>query len=174
MVGGSLSLPGRATRYANVTAFTKPYVLDEVRGALSALRWGTFAQERPGGQLIVLGKSIGKIWLGERRRAVEKALGPGMPRRPGVVWYLGGRLVVDYGFHDRVYPWVSYLETRWAGYHTRSGVHVGSSRQDLRRLFVSCERKSLCYLEASPWPDALATSFTMRDGKVVEIDMGPS
>jgi hypothetical protein len=121
---GLTSVAGWITKYANVTAFSRSSALDEVRGALSALRWGTLSEGTPGGHLIVLGKSIGNVRLGERRRAVERALGHGTPRRRGVVSYLGGRLVVGYEFHDRVYPWVSYLETRWPGYRTRSGVRV--------------------------------------------------
>lgn len=168
------SLPGRVTRYANVTAVSQSGVLDEVRGAMSALRWGTLAHAKPGGHLIVLGDSIGGVWLDESRKSVEKALGKGKPSGRGVVSYFGGHLLVDYEFHDRVYRRVSYVTTRWRGYHTRSGVHVGSTRQALRPLYVSCVGKSECHLLAGPWPDALASVFTIRGGKVAEIDIGPS
>jgi hypothetical protein len=167
-------LPGRVTRYANVTAASKSGVLDEVRGAMSALRWGSPALARPGRHLVVLGDSIGGVRLGESRKKVEAALGQGKPTGRGVVSYFGGHLLVDYEFHDRIYRWVSYVETRWSGYHTRSGVHVGSVRKALRPLYVSCERKTECYLLAGPWPDALASRFTIRDGKVAEIAIGPS
>ena len=166
--------PGRVTRYANVTAVSKSDVLDEVRGAMSALRWGTLAHAEPGGNLIVPGDSIGGVWLGESRKTVEKALGPGKPSGRGVVSYFGGRLLVSYEFHDRVYRWVSYVMTRWSGYRTRSGVHVGSTRQALSPLYATCDSKSECHLLAGPWPDALATRFTMRGGKVAEIDIGRS
>lgn len=167
-------LPGRATRYANVTAVSKSGVLDEVRGAMSALRWGTLAHAKPGRHLIVPGNSIGGVWLGESRKTVEKALGRGKPSGRGVVSYFGGHLLVGYEFHDRIYRWVSYLMTRWSGYHTRSGVHVGSTRQALRPLYATCDSKSECHLLAGPWPDALATGFTMRGGKVAEMDIGRS
>lgn len=49
-----------------------------------------------------------------------------------------------------------------------------SSRHDLQRLFVSCESKAMCNLEAGPWPDALATTFLLGGGKVVDIAFGPS
>jgi hypothetical protein len=170
----SLSLPGRVTRYANVTAFSRSRVLDEVRGALSALRWGTLSEGKPGRDLIVPGQSIGPIWLGESRERVERAFGPGRSTSRGLVAYLGGHLLVDYHFHDGLYKGVMSLETRWSGFHTRSGTHVGSTRDELRPLYVRCESKIQCYLEAGPWPDALATVFTMKDGKVIGIDIGHS
>jgi len=119
----------------------------------------------------VPGDSIGGVSLGELRRDVEKAFGPGRSEERGVVSYFGGHLLVDYWFHDRLYKWVGYLETRWGGFHTRSGVHVGSTRKQLRRLYVSC-RGNECSLLAGPMPDAVGTSFTLRHGKVVEITVG--
>lgn len=168
------SLPGRVTRYANVTAVSRPYVLDEVKGAVSALRWGTLGQAKPGRRLIVLGNSIGGVRLGEPRKRVEAALGRGKRSGRGVVSYFGGHLLVDYEFHDRIYRWVTGVETQWSGYHTRSGVHVGSTRQALRSLYVSCGSKTECHVLEGPWPDALATGFTIRDGKVAAIDIGRS
>ena len=163
----------RVTGYANVTVVAKLHVGDEVRGALSALRWGTLSQSKPAARLIVPGKSIGNVWLGEKRKHVEQALGRGKTIRPGFVTYPGRHLVVVYDFHDRIYPWVSYLETRWSGYQTRSGVHVGSSRQALRSLYATCDNTA-CHLLEGPWPDALATNFRLRDGRVTDIAMGPS
>jgi hypothetical protein len=32
----------------------------------------------------------------------------------------------------------------------------------------------MCNLEAGPWPDALATTFLLGGGKVVDIAFGPS
>ncbi len=164
----------RVMRYANVTAFIKPGwpVLDEVRGAVSALRWGTDSPEKPGKRLIVLADSIGGIRLDESREEVEKRFGPGELTNRGLVHYFGGHLLVDYRFHDGLYNRVMYVETRWPGYHTRFGVHVGSTRQELRRLYASCYHKVDCILEAGPWPDPLGTRFAVRRGKVVEIDIG--
>jgi hypothetical protein len=161
----------RVTRYANVTAFSKPYLLDEVRAAVSALRWGG-VPVKPGRRLIVLGDSIGGIRLGDSRRSVERAFGPGRSTRRGLVWYFGGHLLVDYWFHDGLYKRVEYLQTRWDGYHTRSGVHVGSSRHALRPLFVSCGSEPECWLQAGPTPDPVGTVFTVRRGKVVKIAVG--
>jgi hypothetical protein len=169
-VGRMLSLPGHVTRYANVTAFSKTTDLDEVRGALWALRWGTLSQGKPGRDRIVLGDSIGPIRLGESRKRLEKELGPGRSARGGLVRYLGGRVLVDYGFHDALYKGVMYLETRSSGFHTRSRVHVGSSRQALRSLYPTCENQE-CHVLQGPWPDALATVFRMKDGKVAAIDI---
>jgi hypothetical protein len=164
----------RLTRYANLTVFYKPSILDEVRGSISTLRWGT-PLAKPGRQLIVPGGSIGGIRLGESRKNVEKAFGPGRSLRHGLIRsYFGGRVLLTYDFHDREYNWVAGLWTRWSGFHTRSGIHVGSSRQTLRRIFATCDYKTECHLLEGPWPDALATSFTLRNGKVDEIGMGNS
>jgi hypothetical protein len=170
MAGTSLSFPGHVTRYANVTAFSKDGDLDEVRGALSALRWGTFSQVKPGRSQIVLGDSIGPIRLGESRKRLEREFGRGRPARGDIVGYLGGRVLVDYDFHDALYKGVMYLETRSSGFHTRSGVHVGSSRRALRSLYPTCENQE-CHVLQGPWPDALATVFRMKSGKVVAIDI---
>jgi hypothetical protein len=109
--------------------------------------------------------------LGEPRRSVEKALGPGRSRRRGLVWYFDDRLEVDYWFHDGLTTRVEGLETRWGGFHTRSGVHVGSSRQELRALHFACPRDGDCSRAADRMPDAPGTVFTMRHGKVAQIDV---
>jgi hypothetical protein len=147
-------------------------VLYQVRGAVSALRWGTAASPgQPGRGLIVLGNSIDGIRLDESRANVERAFGAGRSRRRGVVSYFGGHLIVNYWFHDGLYKQVAYLETRWSGYRTRSGFHVGSSRRELRTLYASCAKGS-CVLLAGPWPDPVGTNFTVRHGKVVDITIG--
>jgi hypothetical protein len=163
----------QVTRYANVTVVSRPGVLlYQVRSAVSALRWGIASSSaKPGRGLIVLGSSIGGIRLDELRTNVEKAFGGGRSRRRGLVSYFGGHLIVNYWFHDGLYRQVEYLETRWSSYHTRSGVHVGSSRHELRPLYVTCE-KGNCVLLAGPLPDPVATDFTMRHGKVVDITIG--
>jgi hypothetical protein len=127
-------------------------------------------QRTPQSRLIVLGHSVGGIRLGESRRSVEKALGRGRSKRRGLVWYFGGRLLVDYWFHDGLTTRVEGLETRWGGFHTRSGVHVGSGRQELRALHMTCGNGE-CSRAAGRMPDAPGAVFTMRDGKVVQIDL---
>jgi hypothetical protein len=161
-------------RYANVTVFSEPSVLDEVRGSISTLRWGT-PGAKPGRQLIVPGGSIGGIRLGESRKNVEKALGPGRSIRHGLVRsYFGGHLRLTDVFHGSLKKYVAGLWTRWGGFHKRSRVRVGSSRQELRRIYATCDGKTECHLLEGPWPDALATRFTMRHGKVAEIGIGYS
>lgn len=152
--------------------FAKPYDGGEARAALSALRWGVAT--KPGKRRIVLARSIGDIRLGESRANVVRRFGPGSKAGRGVVRYFGGHLLVSYEFHDGIYKFVTSLETRWPGYHTRFGIHVGSSRRDLRQLYVSCPRNTECWLQAGPWPDALGTFFTLRHGRVVAISMGSS
>jgi hypothetical protein len=99
---------------------------------------GGKSERTPDNRLIVLGRSIGGIRLDEPREAVEKAFGPGSSTRRGLVSYFGGRLVVDYWFHDQLTARVESLETGWSGFHTRSGVHVGSLRKALNTLHVDC------------------------------------
>jgi hypothetical protein len=173
--GSPLIRQGRrahGTRYANIAVFSKAYLLYQVRGAVSALRWGGVPRlAKPGRHLIVLGSSIGEIWLGESRRDVEKKFGPGHSTQRGLVSYFGRHLLVNYWFHDGLYPFVEYLQTRWQGYRTPSGVHVGSTRRELRPLYVTC-REGNCILLAGPMPDPVGTDFTMRHGKVVEITVG--
>jgi hypothetical protein len=170
MIGNEQPLPGRHTSFANVTVFPGFGGLEIVRGALSAIRWGTIAQGKPGSDLIVPGKSIGPFRLGEKRAAVERAFGPGTPERyRGFVSYFGGRIRVSYEFHGGIYNWVTSLSTRSPRYHMRSGIQVGSSVQALRRLFVTCGSKTTCYVLAGPWPDALATTFSLRHGRVSKI-----
>jgi hypothetical protein len=160
------------TRYANIAVVSKPDFLDEVRGAVSALRWGiASSRAKPRRGSIVLGSSIDGIRLDESRTDVEKAFGVGRSIRRGLVSYFGGHLIVNYWFHDGLYKQVEYLETRWSGYRSRSGVHVGSSRRELRPLYVTCAPGN-CVVLAGPWPDPVGTSFTMRHGKVVEITIG--
>jgi hypothetical protein len=160
-------------RYANITVLSTRDFVDQVRGAVSALRWGISASTRakPARGLIVLGGSIDGIRLDESRANVEKAFGAGRPIRRGLVAYFGGHLLVNYWFHDGLYKQVEYLETRWSGYRTRSGVHVGSSRRDLRPLYVTCAEEN-CVLLAGPRPDPVGTGFTMRHGRVVDITIG--
>jgi hypothetical protein len=124
----------------------------------------------PKNRLIVLGDSIAGISLGEPRKRVEKAFGQGEARRRGLVWYFGGRLLVDYWFHDRLTMRVEEVETRWGGFHTRSGVHIGTSRQALRALHVTCGDVE-CSRAAGRMPDAPGTVFSMRHGKVAQIDI---
>jgi hypothetical protein len=124
----------------------------------------------PKNRLIVLGDSIAGISLGEPRKRVERAFGQGISRRRGLVWYFGGRLLVDYWFHDRLTTRVEEVETRWRGFHTRSGVHIGTSRQELRALHVTCGERE-CSRAAGRMPDAPGTVFTMRHGKVAQIDI---
>jgi hypothetical protein len=162
----------QVTRYANIAVVSKPDVLYQVRSAVSALRWGTASNlAKPARGLIVLGSSIDGIRLDESRTNVEKAFGVGRSSRRGLVSYFGGHLIVNYWFHDGLYKQVEYLETRWSGYRTRSGIHVGSSRRELRPLYVTCTKEN-CVLLAGPWPDPVGTVFIMRPGKVVDITIG--
>ncbi len=125
----------------------------------------------PTRRLITPDSSIGAIRLTEPRASVERILGRGTSTHRGVVSYFGGRLVVNYWFHDGLTKRVQFLATRWPGFHTRSGVRVGSSRQALRALHVSCI-PGQCSRHAARETDSNGTIFTMRSGKVAEIEVG--
>jgi hypothetical protein len=129
---------------------------------------GGSQQLLPHNRLIVLDDSIGGVRLDEPRRSVEKQLGRGTPKGRGLVSYFGGRLFVDYVFHDGLTTRVEAVYTRWTGFHTRSGVRVGSSREQLGDLHLTCSN-GICGRAASQMPDAQGTEFTMRNGRVVEI-----
>lgn len=133
---------------------------------------GSLGHKLPPNRLIVLGRSIAGIQIGQSRASVEKAFGRGRSMRPGFVWYFGGRLLVDYWVHDGLQTWVGDLETTWPGFHTRSGLHVGSGRRALPPRAI-CRRGGECGLpdRQEPPPDAPGSSFTMRHGKVVKIDV---
>jgi hypothetical protein len=107
--------------------------------------------------------------LREPRRALEKALGPGKSKSRGLVLYFGDRLLVDYWFHDRLTRRAEYLKTNWGGFHTRSGVHVGSSQRDLSR--VGCIDR-ICTRPLFEGADAPATGYGIRKGKIAWIAVG--
>jgi hypothetical protein len=129
---------------------------------------GGAQQLAPHHRLIVLDDSIGGVRLNEPRRSVEKQLGRGTLKGRGLVSYFGGRLVVGYVFHDELTSRVEAVYTRWSGFHTRSGIRVGSSREQLLDLHLTCSN-GICGRAASQMPDAQGTAFTMRHGRVVEI-----
>jgi hypothetical protein len=127
----------------------------------------------PQDRLIVPGSSIGPISLGERRTAVTRMLGPGARRSRGIVEYFGGRLLVDYWFHDVLTSRVEYLKTTWPVFHTRAGVRVGSDRSALRLPRGACSGR-ICSISATKGPDAPGTGFGIRDGKIAWIAVGHS
>jgi hypothetical protein len=125
----------------------------------------------PKNRLILPGVSIGGIRFRELRSSVTKALGRGKPTGRWTVSYSSGRLVVVYAFHDAYTGRVQALITRWGGFRTRSGVHVGSTRHALHALHVACSNGE-CSWATSHMPDAPGIIFTMRHGRVAEIFVG--
>jgi hypothetical protein len=121
--------------------------------------------------LIVPAVSIGNIRFGESRRAVERSLGTGKRIARDYFAYLGGRLRIGYSYHDQYTGRAQALVTTWSGYHTRTGIHVGSSRHALNGLHLNCF-SGMC---ASPQnPDYPGIIFYMRHGRVVQIFVGAS
>jgi hypothetical protein len=146
-------------------------VLVGVAVAIALTGCGSSRHALPKNRLIVLGRSIGPISLGERRSAVMRALGSGKRVRLGIASYFGGRLFVNYWFHDELTQRVSEIETAWDGFHTRSGVRVGTDRRDLHLPGRSC-LGDLCAVAASKGPDAPGTGFRIRNDKIARISVG--
>ena len=127
----------------------------------------------PTNRVIVLGRSIGAISLGEGRSSIRRTLGAGKRLSRGVFSYFGGRVLISYWFHDQLTQRVNYTKTKWSGFHTRSGVHVGTSRRDLHFPAGSC-LNGICGLAASKGADAPGTAFGIRRRKVAWIAVGYS
>ena len=127
--------------------------------------WG--GQRPVQSRIILLNRSIGDLHLGEARSSVEKTLGRGIASH-GWVSYFGGHLLVDYVYKVEKTTHVEALVTRWRGFHTRSGVHVGSSVQDVRRrLHISCGGGSC----TAGSPGRPSTILFTRRGKVARIEV---
>jgi hypothetical protein len=92
------------------------------------------APASPKNRLIVVDESIGPVRLGESRKRLEKALGRGAKIDRFLMSDFGGRLRVAYGDHGVLRAYVTGVGTRWAGFHTRSGLRVGASRQKASSL----------------------------------------
>jgi hypothetical protein len=127
----------------------------------------------PTNRVVVLGRSIGAISLGEGRSSIRRTLGPGTRLSRGVFSYFGGRVLISYWFHDQLTYRVNYIKTTWSGFRTHSGVHVGTSQGDLHLPAGSC-LNGICGLAASKGADAPGTGFGIRRGKVVWIAVGYS
>ena len=127
----------------------------------------------PKDRLIVLGLSIGAISLGERRTTVMENFGPGKRSGRGAVSYFGHRLLVSYWFHDQLTGRVNFIKTTWAGFHTDSGLHVGTNRRDYYLPPGSCVHQT-CALAAANGADAPGTFFGIRDGRFAWIAVGYS
>jgi hypothetical protein len=125
----------------------------------------------PKNRLIVPGVSMGEVRFGEPRREVERAVGPGHRIRRDYFSYLNGRLRINYSFHDEYTGRAQALITTWAGFRTRSGVHVGSTRQALQGLKLNCFDGE-CSSQQNP--DNPGILFGLHRGRVVWIYVGAS
>ena len=125
----------------------------------------------PKNRLIVPAVSIGDIRFGEPRKAVAHALGPGKSIGRYYRAYLHGRLRILYLYHDAYTGRAQALITRWSGYRTRSGAHVGSPRRALDGLHLDCFNR---YCRSPQDPDYAGILFTMRHHRIVKIYVGAS
>jgi hypothetical protein len=125
--------------------------------------------------LIAPAYAIGPIRLGERRAAVERALGPGkviaQPNHFVVVKYAGARLTVTYGAPGKRSP-VTSISTIATRFHTPRGIGVGSPLRALKHRYpsVACEG-AVCTL-GKLVPGHAVTSFYVRHRHVVRVAVG--
>jgi hypothetical protein len=134
---------------------------------------GTASAVPPKNPLVVLDHSIGPVRLGELRKSVEKALGPGHTIARGEVTYFGGRLTVNYWFKETLANYVAVIETHWPGFHTDSGFRVGASRQAAASIpRMTCGAGECGRYLLPRHADGPMTQIYMRHGRVTEIDIG--
>lgn len=133
---------------------------------------GSSTAHVPSDRLIVPGISIAGIRFGTPRRDVAKRLGTGKPIAHDLVAYMGGKLEIVYSFHGNYTGRVQALITTWPGFRTRSGVHVGSTREDVHTALRFPCGDGTCSRGLSEMPDAQGTILTMRHGRVADIFVG--
>jgi hypothetical protein len=128
------------------------------------------ASVSPENRLIVLDHSIGPVSLGESRKRVEKALGPGTRMQRCGATYFGGRLEVNYCPKEYPTKYVAGIWTHWAGFHTRSGLRVGASRQMASSIPGMTCGSGFCDHYLRPrHADGPVTDITTRHRTVTEI-----
>jgi hypothetical protein len=124
----------------------------------------------PKNRLIVLDQSIGSVRLGESRTRVEKAFGPGTRTHRGVVTYFGGHLRIDYWDKQHPTTYVAGIWTRWAGFHTRSGLRVGAGRQKASSIpGMTCGAGGCNHYLRPRHADGPLTDITTRHRRITEI-----
>jgi hypothetical protein len=124
----------------------------------------------PKNRVIVLDHSIGPVWLGESRTSLQNALGPGRRRQRCVAAYFGGRLVVDFCPKEDPTNNVAAIWTSWGGFHTRSGLRIGASRQQAASISGMSCGVGLCTHYLRPrHADGAVTEVTTRHGRVTKI-----
>jgi hypothetical protein len=94
---------------------------------------------------LILGRSIGPISFGEKKTKIEAAYGRGQKvalksgtARAVVVFYPAVSIGVVYGANSQGKAAVAILETDARQYHTRSGIGVGSTVANLKKIGAEC------------------------------------
>ena len=136
----------------------------------------------PNNTLIVINQRIGPFSIGERQAKVEAIAGKGrvvLSRNPTVDEYFGTLI--------KVYPAVSirvdYLtgqgkaglfsvETTSPEYRTKSGIGVGSTVEQVKKVGAYCDSLTSCYIQNTDAGTSTYFGLDKSGGRVVRIGIG--